>query len=630
MTEEKTNNFESLIQDYLPDPKQFSSDKIIKGTLRSKEKNYLLVDVGIKSDGIVPTSEFTEEELENIKEGDEIDVVIDEWEDRQGNMYVSREKARKLRFWKAIGEAYESGQPISGTILSRVKGGLAVDIGIKAFLPNSQVALRPVKNLHSLIGKKFDFKVIKYDEKRKNIVISRRALLENERKELKMMTLDKLEEGAILKGLVKNITYYGVFVDLGGIDGLLHITDMSWGRVNHPSELYNIGDEIEVKVLKYDDNSERVSLGVKQITPDPWEHATEKYHKDRIVTGKVVSLEDYGAFVELEKGIEGLIHISEMSWTRRIKHPNKMVAIGDEVEVKILDIDVENRRISLGMKQVEPNPWDEVKEKYPVGSIVKGNVKSITNFGIFIGVEEGIDGLVRTSDITWNRKVKHPSEYYNEGDEIEAKVLSIDTDKQRFALGIKQLSEDPWKTFTEQHKVGDIIEGKVMKTVDFGVFLQLDEGIDGLLHKSEFINPEKEFKIDDTVKVAISDISETNRKISLSEKAVEDAEELKNLKEVEARTGEIPERLGSMGDAIKNSAFYNEKTKEEEETKTEKESVAKNATPEKDVPEEEPAEEKASEEKPAEEKTSEEEPAEEKASEEEEKPSESDDDKKTE
>ncbi|MBO7126914.1 30S ribosomal protein S1 [bacterium] len=541
--------FAELLESYLPNKEENSGEKISKGIVRAIRKDVIIVDVGLKSDGVISASEFTPEELANLKVNDEIEVVVENWDGDRG-MSLSKEKASKLKVWEVVEKAFQDGSLVNGTIVAKVNGGLAVDIGVKAFLPNSQVALRPIKNVDDLIGKTYDFKVIKFDKKKGNIVISRRDLLEKEREALKNTTLEKLQEGAIVKGLVKNITYYGVFVDLGGIDGLLHITDMSWGRVNHPSEMFKIGDEVDVKVLKYDKDSERVSLGVKQITDDPWIHATEKYAAGKTVKGVVVSLEDYGAFVELEKGVEGLIHISEMSWTRRIKHPGKMVAIGDEVEVKILEIDVENRRISLGMKQIEPNPWELLKDKYPVGTIVKGTIRNITDFGLFVGVEEGIDGLVRTSDITWDRKLKHPSEYYKKGDEIEAVVLNIDSEKQRFSLGIKQLTEDPWKIFKDQHNVGDKIEVEVVKVAEFGVFVKVFDTIEGLVHKTEF-EDNKEYQPGDKLEVIIKSISDTDRKVSLSVKAVSDEENQKIVEEAEAVTEKVPEKLGSMAAAFK-------------------------------------------------------------------------------
>jgi small subunit ribosomal protein S1 len=555
---ERREDFAAMLEEFLPVDKAIGSEEIIKGTVQSVRRDFVLVDVNFKSDGIIPTSEFTKEELETLKPGDVIDVVIEQWEDKDGSLRLSKEKAVKLIVWDEVEKAYESGDVVHGTIVSRVKGGLAVDIGVKAFLPNSQVALRPIKDVESLIGKEYDSKVIKFDRKRSNIVISRRDLLEKERNFLKDKTLERLEEGATVRGLVKNITYYGVFVDLGGIDGLLHITDMSWGRVNHPSEIYKIGDEVEVKVLKFDRETERVSLGVKQISDDPWQHASEKYVVNKIVKGTVVSLEDYGAFVELEKGVEGLIHISEMSWTRRIKHPGKMVAIGDEVEVKILEIDVENRRISLGMKQVEPNPWEELKNKYPIGSTIKGVIRNITDFGLFVGVEDGIDGLVRTTDITWDRKLKHPSEYYNKGDEVEAIVLNIDAEKQRFSLGIKQLHEDPWKQFVAQFTEGDKVKGEVVKSTDFGVFVKIFDTVEGLVHKSEFEDESKEYKSGEEIEVIIKSISDTEKKVSLSIKAIASAEEQKNIKEA-AKMEKVPEKLGSLSAAFDAAQKMNEK-----------------------------------------------------------------------
>ncbi|MBO4441412.1 30S ribosomal protein S1 [bacterium] len=549
--DEKYADFAAMLDEF--PTMAISQDEIRKGTVNAVRKDFVLVEAGGKSDGIIHASEFTPEELANLKPGDKIDVVVVGWTDDKGNIALSKEKAAAIKIWEVVERAYETGELVHGTIVAKVNGGLAVDIGVKAFLPNSQVALRPIKNVDDLIGKDFDFKVIKFDKKKGNIVISRRDLLEKEREVLKNTTLEKLQEGAIVKGLIKNITYYGVFVDLGGIDGLLHITDMSWGRVNHPSELFKIGDEVDVKVLKYDKDSERVSLGVKQITEDPWIHAAEKYAAGKTVKGVVVSLEDYGAFVELEKGVEGLIHISEMSWTRRVKHPGKMVAIGDEVEVKILEIDVENRRISLGMKQIEPNPWELLQDKYPVGTVVKGTIRNITNFGLFVGVEEGIDGLVRTSDITWDRKLKHPSEYYKKGDEIKAIVLNIDSDKQRFSLGIKQLTEDPWKMFKDQHNAGDKIEVEVARVAEFGIFVKVFDIIEGLVHKSE-LEEGKEYKPGDKLEVTIKSISDADRKVSLSIKGnTEDPEnpEAPEADEDAPVLEKVPEKLGSLGDAFK-------------------------------------------------------------------------------
>ncbi|MCK5807830.1 30S ribosomal protein S1, partial [bacterium] len=590
MTNETKADFGALLEEFLPSEKQFSSEEIIEGHVRSIKKDFVLVDVGAKSEGMISSSEFSPSEFAGLTVGDSVEVVIDRWEDDRGNIQLSKEKAQKLRIWDKVEKSFESGDLVTGTILSPVKGGLSVDIGVKAFLPNSQVALRPIRNVDELLGKTFDFKVIKFDRKRSNIVISRRDLLEKEREALKTATLERLQEGAVVKGLIKNITYYGVFVDLGGIDGLLHITDMSWGRVNHPSEMFRIGDEVDVKVLKFDRDSERVSLGVKQISEDPWKEAVSTYSVGKVVAGKVVSLEDYGAFVELEKGIEGLIHISEMSWTRRIKHPSKMVAIEDEIEVKILELDVDNRRISLGMKQIEPNPWEALQDKYPVGTNVTGTVRNITDFGVFIGVEEGIDGLVRITDITWERKQKHPSEYYQKGDTVEAQVLNIDSEKQRFSLGIKQLSADPWMLFKDQFTVGNKVKVEIIKVAEFGVFVKLFDTIEGLVHKSEFEDENIEYKVGDEIEVIIKSISDTERKVSLSIKALAEAADQANLAEARALTGDVPERMGTMAAALLKA----------QQEKAAKEAPAEEAAP---VVEETPVEEAAPvvEETPAEE-----------------------------
>ena len=421
--------------------------EIVKGRVIEVGSAVVLIDIGYKSEAEIPVSEFAgiDGKIE-LQPGDEIDVFIESREDDTGMVSVSKEKADKLKVWDDISAAAERDELVDGTVVARVKGGLSVDIGVKAFLPGSQVDLRPIRNLDKLIGQTFKFKVIKFNKKRGNIVLSRRVLLEQEREDSKRETLKKLAEGEVMTGVIKNLTDYGAFVDLGGIDGLLHITDMSWGRINHPSELFKIADEIKVKVLKFDSDSERVSLGYKQITEDPWANAAEKYPVGKKVGGKIVSLTDYGAFVEIENGVEGLVHVSEMSWTKRVKHPSKLVNIGDEVEAIVLDVDLPQKRISLGMKQVEPNPWSRLSEQYPIGAVIKGAVRNITDFGIFVGVEDGIDGLVHVSDLSWTHRVKHPSELFGKGDEVEAVVLNIDVENERFSLGIKQLTDDPWES----------------------------------------------------------------------------------------------------------------------------------------------------------------------------------------
>ncbi len=500
--------------------------EIVKGTIVQLTKDYAVIDVGYKSEGQVPIAEFTNAKGEvTIKVGDPVDVLLEARENDSGMVVLSKEKADKMRIWDEISAACERDEIVKGTIVGRVKGGLSVDIGVKAFLPGSQVDIRPVRNLDQYISKEFEFKVIKFNKKRGNIVLSRRVLLEKQREELKKETLKKLKEGAILTGVVKNLTDYGAFIDLGGIDGLLHITDMSWGHIRHPSEVFNVGDDVRVVVLKFDPATERVSLGLKQIQEDPWHRADEKYPVGTRVKGKVVSVIDYGAFIEIEPGVEGLVHVSEMSWTKRVKHPSKLLNVGDQVEAMVLDIDPKAKRIALGMKQIEPNPWTLLEDKYPIGSVIKGQVKNVTDFGIFVGVEEGIDGLVHVSDLSWVKHIKHPGELFKKSDEVEAVVLNIDVENERFSLGIKQLQQDPWDTLSERMPVGSRVKGKVTKVTDFGAFVEIEQGIEGLVHVSELReerveNPRDVVKEADEIEVKIIDINSTDRKIALSVKAL--------------------------------------------------------------------------------------------------------------
>ncbi|NOY52260.1 MAG: 30S ribosomal protein S1 [Deltaproteobacteria bacterium] len=494
---------------------------VIKGKVLKVTKDFVVVDVGFKSEGVIPVEEFRTQGDLNIQAGDEVEVLLEQVEDSEGQVVLSKEKADRIRVWEEISKAYAEERSVEGVVVSRIKGGLSVDIGIRAFLPGSQVDIHPVRNLDKYIGKKLEMMIIKMNQKRGNIVLSRRILLEEERKLLKAETLQNLEEGKILKGIVKNITEYGAFIDLGGIDGLLHITDMSWGRVHHPSELFSFGDEVEVVVLKFDRERERVSLGYKQKTENPWNKAEEKYPVSSRVQGKVVSLTDYGAFVELEEGVEGLVHVSEMSWTQKVRNPAKIVSVGDIIEAVVLNLDVSNKRISLGMKQVESNPWDLVEQTYPVGSRIKGVVRNLTDFGAFIGLEEGIDGLVHISDMSWTRRIKHPSEILKKGDEVEAVVLHVDKRKERLSLGLKQLNEDPWIGIHEKFPVGSVVTGRVVKITDFGVFVALENGIEGLIHVTE-VSLDPSVKIEDVlainseVKAVISKIDQEERKIGLS------------------------------------------------------------------------------------------------------------------
>jgi small subunit ribosomal protein S1 len=518
-------DFDSLFEASVLE-KDFKVGDVVQGTVVEVQSDYVLVDINYKSEGLIPINEFRMVENErSVKPGDVVEVYIDRVENENGMVVLSKDKADMLRAWNDISRAAENEELIEGTIIAKVKGGLSVDIGVKAFLPGSQIDLRPVRNMDIYIGKKYKFKVIKFNKKRGNIVLSRRALLEEERENLRTQTLDAMKEGSIVVGIVKNITDYGAFIDLGGMDGLLHITDMSWGRVKHPSEILNIGDEIKVQVLKYDTERERVSLGLKQLQADPWETAKAGFPAGTKLKGKIVSLADYGAFVELSEGVEGLIHVSEMSWTKRVKHPSQIVNVGDEVDVVVLEVDGANRRISLGMKQLQPNPWVELKENYLPGTIIEGEVKSITDFGIFVGIEEGIDGLVHISDFSWTKRVNHPSEMFAKGQKVRAVVLGVDIENERFSLGLKQLEADPWAHIDDKYKIGTQHDVKVVKMADFGVFVELEADIEGLIHISEIsmerINkPEEAVKVGDVLKAEIISIDKDARKIGLSAKLV--------------------------------------------------------------------------------------------------------------
>ncbi len=548
------NMFEASVKE-----RDFKVGDVVSGTVVEVQTDYVLVDINYKSEGLIPIAEFRLVEGQpNVKPGDVVDVYIDRVENENGMVVLSKDKADMLRAWNDISRAHENQELIEGTIIAKVKGGLSVDIGVKAFLPGSQIDLRPVRNMDVYIGKKYKFRVIKFNKKRGNIVLSRRALLEEERENLRSQTLDAMKEGSRVTGIVKNITDYGAFIDLGGMDGLLHITDMSWGRIKHPSEILGIGDEIEVMVLKYDNERERVSLGIKQLHADPWETAKDQYPPQTRLKGKVVSLTDFGAFVELSPGVEGLIHISEMSWTKRIKHPSQIVNVGDEVDVVVLEADVTNRRMSLGMKQLQPNPWVEMKTSYPRGTIIEGEVKSITDFGIFIGVEDGIDGLVHISDFAWNKRVNHPSEMFAKGQKVKAVVLDVDVENERFSLGIKQLDADPWATIEEKYRVGSQHDVKVVKLADFGVFVELAADIEGLIHISELttdrINkPEEVVKAGDILKAEVLTIDTEARKIGLSAKLVKLRESKADVDDyVKKATTTSRTSLGDLfGDALK-------------------------------------------------------------------------------
>jgi small subunit ribosomal protein S1 len=511
--------------------KDILEGEIVKGKVLDIGTDSVMIDIGYKSEGNIPIKEFVNPQGQLIiQTGDVVEVYLESKEDNEGLIVLSREKAEKIKVWEEISKVYEKGGVVDGTIVGKTKGGLIVDIGVRAFLPGSQVDLRPVRDLDRVIGKTFPMKIIKLNQRRGNIVLSRRELLEEERKGLKEKTLTTLEEGKVLRGKIKNITEYGAFIDLGGLDGLLHITDMSWGRIGHPSELFAVGDEIEVTVLKFDRQTERVSLGYKQRLSDPWKSVAEKHVPGSRTKGKVVSITDYGAFVELEPGAEGLVHISEMSWTQRVKHPSKVVTVGDVVEVVVLEIDQSSRRISLGMKQVEPNPWDALEQRFPVGTRVEGKVRNLVDFGAFVELEEGIDGLVHISDMSWTKRVKHPSEILKKGDHVEAIVLHVDRAARRISLGLKQTQSDPWKTdVPETYRVGMDVIGKVVRITDFGAFVELPDGIEGLLHVSELsegrVNkPEDIVKPGEELTLKIIKLDTDDRKLGLSLRAYQEAE----------------------------------------------------------------------------------------------------------
>ena len=502
----------------------FRDQDIVSGTVTEITRDYVTVDIGFKSDCLITVNEFQNSEgVLEVEVGDTVEVYVEALEaDEDGITYLSKRKAEKVRTWENIGDIYEEDGIVRGTIVARIKGGLSVDIGVKAFLPGSQVDLRPVRNLDKLLGEDFDFKVLKFNQKRGNIVLSRRVLLEIDRDEKRLKTLDVLQEGALIKGYIKNITDYGVFVDLGGVDGLLHITDMTWGRIVHPSEMFEIGDEVEVVVLKYFPDDQKVSLGLKQKAQNPWEMVEDKFAVGTKISGKIVSLTDYGAFIEIEPGVEGLIHVSEMSWTKRVRHPSKVVELGQMVEAIVKDLDVERKRISLSIKEVQANPWKLALDRYPVGCIVKGSVRNVTDFGIFIGLDEGIDGLVHVSDISWKQRQCKPSEVTSKGDEIEVKVLNIDVEQERLSLGIKQLTDDPWKDLDEKSPLGTDITGTVVNLTDFGIFVEVSDGVEGLVHISEIDSTIPKNKVHDmypvgsVVKAKVIKIDLEERRLGLS------------------------------------------------------------------------------------------------------------------
>lgn len=562
---EDVTSREELEQLYEESLKHIQEGEIVRGRVVHIGRDAVLVDVGYKSEGMIDLDEFPDQGR-HLRVGEEVDVLLEEKEDSEGQVILSKEKANRIKIWDDISKKYDNNDVVDGVVVARIKGGLTVDIGLKAFLPGSQIDLRPVRNLDKLIGERLQMRIIKLNKRRGNIVLSRRVLLEEERQRAKEKTLASLAEGQIIEGVVKNITEYGAFIDLGGIDGLLHITDMSWGRVSHPSELFAIGDKVKVMVLKFDQEHERVSLGLKQMTPDPWMNVAEKYPETSRVSGKVVSITDYGAFVELEEGIEGLVHVSQMSWARRTRHPSKIVNIGDTIEAVVLSVDKDKKRISLGMKQIEPNPWTTVDERYPVGSEVEGKVRNLTDFGAFIALEEGIDGLIHISDMSWTQRVKHPSEILKKGQKVRAVVLNVDKDNERLSLGLKQMELDPWTQVQTKYHVGQDMLVKVVKVTNFGAFAELEDGVEGLIHLSELsrekiTDPEEVVSVGQELDAKIIKIDVETRKIGLSVRAFMEDNERQEVLDVNRQATETvtigdtaPEGMTTLRSALADAA----------------------------------------------------------------------------
>ena len=528
----------------------FEEGSVIEGTVISVKKDKIVVDIGYKSEGIISTEEFSPEELAALSPGPRLPVYIEEREDSEGNLILSKEKADKMKVWEDLEKIFNEEAIVEGKIISRIKGGMMVDIGVKAFLPGSQIDLHPIRDPEQLIGKSFPMKIIKINQRRGNVVVSRRLLLEESRDQRRQRTLANLTEGQLVHGTVKNITDYGAFVDLGGIDGLLHITDMSWGRIGHPSEIFMVGDRVEVMILKYDRETGRVSLGLKQKSADPWMGVAAKYPAGTRINGRVVSLTDYGAFIELEPGVEGLVHVSEMTWSHEVRHPSKIVSVGAQVDAQVLNVDEGARKISLGMKQVAPNPWDLVETKYPIGTKIEGKVKSLTDFGAFIGLDEGVDGLIHISDMSWTKHVKHPSEILKKGQPVEVVVLKIDKEKERLSLGYKQLTPDPWEhEIPAKHQVGNPTRGKVTKLTDFGIFVELDGGVEGLIHVSETgldsaTRMEDRFKVGENIDAKIIKVDRDERKIALSLREHHRDSERQQMQDFHANQGKVDQSLG--------------------------------------------------------------------------------------
>lgn len=551
-------NFEKALENYLDsDFGEVEEGGIVRGEVVKIDENNVLVDVGFKSEGQIPKFEFMDSGGNlTVRVGDKVDVYVSRKDEREGFITLSRERAQRMQVLDVLERTQEGNSTVKGRITRRIKGGYTVDLeGVEAFLPGSHVDLRPVPDMDALVGKDYEFRVLKISRRRSNVIVSRRVLLEEERERSRGALLTTLKEGQSIIGRVKNITEYGVFVDLGGLDGLLHITDMSWKRIRHPKEMVSLGQELELKVLSFDEKDHKVSLGLKQLVPDPWEGIIQKYPEGQRFSGKVTNLVDYGSFIELEAGVEGLVHISEMSWTRKLRHPSQMVKAGEVVEVIVLAVDPDKKRISLGMKQIKPNPWDIVSEKYPEGTVLEAPVKNITDFGLFIGIEEGIDGLIHVSDLSWTKKIKHPSELFKVGDMVQAKVLNVDKESEKFTLGIKQLHEDPWKVVPNTYPVGTLVVGTITNITDFGVFVEVEDGIEGLVHISELSrkkikNPKEIFQEGQTLQAKVIHVSADERRLGLSVKQQQEEDEQKRVQDLRNQPGAAA--AGSnLGDLIR-------------------------------------------------------------------------------
>ncbi len=548
-------DFGQLLDQFEQEQATLQEGEVVRGTVVGISERGVVIDFGYKSEGLVNPAEFTENGVISVKPGDEVEVLVKSMETADGLPILSRADAVRMKAWDDLEKAYQEGTTVKGRVLERIKGGLRIDIdGIGAFLPGSQVDVRPVRNLDSLRNQEIEAKVIKLNRKRSNVVLSRKAVIETENAGRKDQTLQHIEEEIIVEGQIKNLTDYGAFVDLGGVDGLLHVTDMSWGRLQSPNELFKVGDNIQVKVLKFDRERERVSLGYKQLQPDPWSSVEERFPIGTRVNGKIASVADYGAFVELESGVEGLVHVSEMSWSKRVKHPSKIVNPGDTVEVEVLSVDPKARRISLGMKQIQDNPWQTLNDRYQVGSRVHGRVRNLTDFGAFIEIEDGVDGLVHVSDISWSRRIKHPSEVLKKGQEIDAIITSIDVENRRLSLSIKDLEPNAWERFITEHKPGDVVKGKIARFANFGAFVELDDNLEGLCHISE-LSDERVAKPEDVVQVGqemdfkILRIDSESKKIGLSARAVgKDDEPIPDTKIYSSNIGSGMASLGELAD----------------------------------------------------------------------------------